>query len=112
MNTVYSRLTQINIYIYLHLSKDKYIRMCVEHMTLRKCVIGYAYSHLTKTNIYVYANSVIASNKDKHMYIRSKYKYIRICVEHLTLRKCVPFHFVVYVHAVYGKFRVFHVDST
>ena len=50
-------------------SKDKYIRICVDHMTLRKCVIGYAYSHLTKTNIYVYANSVIASNKDKHIRI-------------------------------------------
>jgi len=35
-------------------------------MTLRKCVIGYAYSHLTKMNIYVHAYSVITSNKDKH----------------------------------------------
>ena len=69
MNTVYSLLTQISIYIYLHLSKGKYIRMCVEHMTLRKCVIGCAYLHLTKKNIYVYAFSVIASNKDKHIRI-------------------------------------------
>ena len=70
MNTVYSRLTQINIYIYLHLSKDKHIRMRVEHMTLRKCVIGYA--HITKINIYVYAYSVITSNKDKHIRIFSQ----------------------------------------
>ena len=52
----------------------------------------YTYSHLTKTSIYVYMNTVYSRLTQINIYIYlhlSKDKYIRMCVEHMTLRKFV-----------------------